>query len=88
MYHIAIVEDEKEFSALLVAYLEQYKKEHGVELQVSVFSDGESILKDYKPVYDAVEALDFVMKPVDYYVFAMKVGRVLKRVQKKERHHA
>lgn len=128
MYHIAIVEDEKDFSAQLVEYLEQYKKEHGVELQVSVFSDGESILKDYEPVYDAVfldiqlpgingmqtaeairgmdeevvlmfitnmaqyaisgyavEALDFVMKPVDYYVFSMKVGRVLKRVQKKER---
>ena len=128
MYHIAIVEDEKDFSAQLVEYLEQYKKEHGVELQVSVFPDGESILKDYQPLYDAVfldiqlpgidgmqtaevirgmdeevvlmfitnmaqyaisgyavEALDFVMKPVDYYMFAIKVGRVLKRVQKKER---
>ena len=35
----------------------------------------------------AVGALDFVMKPVNYYTFAMKVGRVLKRVQKKERGH-
>ena len=54
MYHIAIVEDEKDFSALLVEYLDQYKKEHGVEFQVSVFSDGESILKDYQAAYDAV----------------------------------
>ncbi|WP_251390992.1 LytR/AlgR family response regulator transcription factor [Mediterraneibacter agrestimuris] len=32
----------------------------------------------------SVGALDFVMKPVNYYTFAMKVRRVLKRVQKKE----
>ena len=31
----------------------------------------------------AVGALDFVMKPISYYTFSMKVGRVLKRVQKK-----
>lgn len=31
----------------------------------------------------SVGALDFVMKPVNYYTFSMKVGRVLKKVQKK-----
>ena len=50
MNHIAIVEDEKDFSALLVEYLEQYKKEHGVELQVSVFSGGLKKL-DAKQIY-------------------------------------
>ena len=126
MYHIAIVEDEKEFSVQLVEYLKQYERENGVEFKISVFYDGESVLKDYTPVYDAifldiqltgidgmktaeiiremdeevvlmfitnmaqyaisgysVGALDFVMKPINYYTFAMKVGRVLKRVQKK-----
>lgn len=32
----------------------------------------------------SVGALDFVMKPVNYYTFSMKVRRVLKRVKKKE----
>lgn len=126
MYHIAIVEDEKEFSIQLVDYLKQYEKENDVEFKVSVFYDGESILKDYTSDYDAifldiqmpgingmevaeriremdedvvlmfitnmaqyaisgysVGALDFVMKPINYYTFSMKLGRVLKRVQKK-----
>ncbi len=126
MYHIAIVEDEKDFSEQLVEYLKQYEEENGVEFKISVFYDGESILKEYAPVYDAifldiqmpgidgmktaevirekdeevvimfitsmaqyaiygyaVGALDFVMKPINYYTFSMKVGRVLKRVKKK-----
>lgn len=128
MYHIAIVEDEKEFSDQLIEYLRQYEKENEVEIKVSVFYDGESILHEYSSNYDAVfldiqmpgidgmqtakairemdeevvlmfitnmaqyaisgysvGALDFVMKPINYYTFAMKVGRVLKRVQKKEK---
>lgn len=32
----------------------------------------------------AVGALDFVMKPINYYTFSMKLKRVLKRVAKKE----
>lgn len=32
----------------------------------------------------SVGALDFVMKPITYYTFSMKVKRALKRVQKKE----
>lgn len=33
----------------------------------------------------SVGALDFVMKPINYYTFSMKLKRVLKRVQKKEK---
>ena len=126
MYHIAIVEDEREFSNQLIEYLKQYEAENEVEIKVSVFHDGESILDGYTSRYDAVfldiqmpgidgmqtaeaireiddevvlmfitnmaqyaisgyavGALDFVMKPISYYTFSMKVGRVLKRVQKK-----
>ena len=128
MYHIAIVEDEKEFSDQLIEYLHQYEIENDVEIQISVFYDGEAILRAYTPQYDAifldiqmpgidgmqtaeairemdedvvlmfitnmaqyaisgyaVGALDFVMKPINYYTFAMKVGRVLKRVKKREK---
>jgi len=33
----------------------------------------------------SVGALDFVMKPVNYYTFSMKLKRVLQRVQKKDK---
>lgn len=127
MYHIAIVEDEKEFSEQLQAFLLQYGKEQGTEFQISVFYDGAEILDHYeKNKYDvilldiempkvngmetaekiretdedvvlmfitnmasyaihgySVGALDFVMKPVNYYTFSTKMTRALKRVQKK-----
>lgn len=124
MYHIAIVEDEAEFSMQLQSFLEQYREEENTRFKVSVFSCGEEILKDYQPVYDVilldiempgingmdaaakireedqdvvmmfitniasyairgyeVGALDFVMKPITYYAFAMRFTRALKRVR-------
>lgn len=127
MYHIAIVEDEREFVEQLQEYLDQYKKEKNLEFKISVFYDGAEILEQYKPEYDlilldiempkingmdaalkiremdeqveimfitnmaqyalqgySVGALDYVLKPINYYTFAMKMTRVLKRVQKKE----
>ena len=128
MYHIAIVEDEAAFAAQLQEYLEKYQEEHDVRFKISVFGDGEEILKDYQPLYDIilldiempkvngmqaaeqireqdadvtlmfitnmagyaikgyeVGALDFVMKPVNYYTFSMKLKRVLKRTRQKAR---
>lgn len=127
MYHIAIVEDEEEFSSQIQEYLEKYEKEHSVRFKVSAFSDGAEILQDYQPYYDiilfdiempkvngmdaaeqiremdddvvmmfitnmasyairgySVGALDFVMKPINYYTFSMKITRALKRVKQKE----
>lgn len=127
MYHIAIVEDEKEFAAQLQEFLKQYQKEHDIVFKISVFGDGEEIVKDYQPLYDIilldiempkvngmeaaerirsmdsdvvlvfitnmasyairgyeVGALDFVMKPISYYTFSMKLTRALKRVKQKE----
>ena len=127
MYHIAIVEDESDFSAQLQSYLAQYSDEQGIRFKVSIFHDGMEILEGYKPVYDVilmdiempnmngmdaaaqirlvdpdvvmmfitnvasyalrgyeVGALDFVMKPVTYYTFAMRFARVLKRARRRE----
>lgn len=127
MYHIAIVEDEKEFCEQLQSYLKQYEEENQLQFQISTFCDGAEILEDYKQEYDlilmdiempkvngmdaaeqiremderveimfitnmaqyaihgySVGALDFVMKPINYYTLAMKITRALKRVKKKE----
>lgn len=127
MYHIAIVEDEAEFSAQLQEYLKKYQEENDIRFKVSVFSDGAEILEDYQQLYDIilldiemprvngmdaaeqirkmdsdvtlmfitnmasyairgyeVGALDFVMKPINFYTFSMKLTRVLKRTKQKE----
>ena len=126
MYHIAIVEDEAAFAAQLQEYLEKYQEENDIRFKVSVFGDGEDILRDYQPLYDIilldiempkvngmqaaeqireqdtdvtlmfitnmaayairgyeVGALDFVMKPLNYYTFSMKLTRALKRTRQK-----
>lgn len=126
MYHIAIVEDEKEFSDQLHQFLIQYGKEKETEFEISIFGDGAEILENYEPKYDiilldiempkvngmdaaeriremdedvvlmfitnmaayairgySVGALDFVMKPINYYTFSMKMTRAIKRVVKK-----
>lgn len=64
MYHIAIVEDEMEFAVQLQEFLEQYKKEHDLQLKISVFGDGAEILKDYQPLYDII-LLDIEMPQVN-----------------------
>lgn len=127
MYHIAIVEDEIDFSMQLQAFLEQYQKEQNIRFKISVFHDGSEILEKYEPIYDVilmdiempnmngmdaaawirrvdldvvimfitnvasyalrgyeVGALDFVMKPITYYAFAMRFTRVIKRVRQRE----
>ena len=127
MYHIAIVEDEKEFREQLRNYLQQYASENQMEFQITEFADGAEIVENDKNEYDvilldiempklngmdaaeiirekdedvvlmfitnmaqyairgySVGALDFVMKPITYYTFSMKMTRALKRAQKKE----
>lgn len=127
MYHIAIVEDEVECQNQLREYLLKYQKEHDMEFQISVFNDGEEILKGYSSIYDvilldiempnvngmdaaeqiramdetvvlmfitnmgnyairgySVGALDYVMKPINYYTFSLKMTRVLKWVKQQE----
>lgn len=130
MYHIAIVEDEEVFSRQLTEYLDRYKQENGLSFTVSVFKNGEDIVKDYRKDYDIilldidmpvmngmqaaeairqqdsdvvlmfitnmasyalkgyeVDALDFVMKPINYYTFSARFARAVKRAEQKSRQH-
>lgn len=127
MYHIAVVEDERECSTQIQEFLKQYEQENGVQFKITVFEDGTQILEHYKPVYDMilmdidmpgmngmdaadkirqtdqevvlvfitnlasfairgyeVGALDYVMKPVSYNNFSMRLTRALKRSRARE----
>lgn len=64
MYHIAIVEDEADFSMQLQDFLEQYQKEETIRFKISVFHSGEELLKEYQPVYDVI-LLDIEMPGIN-----------------------
>ena len=72
MYHIAIVEDEVDFSTQLRSFLEQYQKEENTRFKVSAFSCGEEILQDYQPVYDVI-LLDIEMPGINGMDAAAKI---------------
>lgn len=126
MMRIAIVEDEQSCIQQLTGYLERYAREHGHEVAISVFADGDGITQHYKAEHDiilmdiemplvdgfsaaqmirqqdmgvvivfitnmaqhavkgyAVDALDYIIKPIDYLPFSKYMDRAVERVQKR-----
>ena len=127
MIKIAIVEDEDAYRMQLKEYLHKYERENGEVFEISLFSDGDEIVRKYKPVYDiifmdvemkfldgmsaaeeirkmdtevvimfitnmpqyairgyAVDALDYVLKPVSYFAFSQKLNRAIERMRRRE----
>lgn len=123
MLKIAVVENEKSDSDILINYVKRYGKERGVAFDAVCFSDAVSFLDGYRPVYDIVfmdidmpylngmnaaiklretdaetalifvtnlqqyavkgyevRALDYILKPIGYYDFSMKIDAAVKRV--------
>lgn len=123
MYSIAIVDDEDVHIKNLSGYIERFFRENGGEYTISVFNDGDELLKGYSAAYDIVfldiemervngmkaariirktdedtaiifvthmarfaikgyevNALDFIVKPVDYYSFVLKMKKAIKYV--------
>lgn len=130
MLRIAIVEDDADTRAQLNDFLTRYAREHSLEIQISLFSDGSEILENYRPVYDillldiempgingmdaaeqirlhdsevvmvfvtslsqyairgySVGALDYVLKPVSYYTFSLKLDRAVERIVRRSSGH-
>lgn len=126
MLRIAVVEDETAVRESIVSYAREYAQERGLSFSMEEFPDAESLLSDYRPVYDiiftdiempgidgmeaakrireldgevvlvfitnmaqyaiggyAVGALDFVLKPVNYFTLALKLDRAIDRVKKR-----
>lgn len=64
MIRVAVVEDEKIYMDQIKEYLDQYQKDGGEELSVTVYKDGDDILRDYKAQFDII-FMDIQMKFVD-----------------------
>ena len=124
MIHIAIVDDEESYVAEIRSYLKQYEAECGESFEVTVFTDGDSIVHKYRSQFDiilmdvemrfmdgmaaaeeirrtdsevviifitktpqyairgyAVQALDYLLKPLSYFVFTQCLGKALGRMK-------
>ncbi len=130
MMHIAIVEDDKNYTEVLKKYIDRYEEESGNNFQISTFQDGEDIVENYSGDYDIilmdiemrfmdgmkaaeeirrvdsevviifitnmpqyamkgyeVEALNYVLKPINYYAFSQNIARAINRMSHRERNH-
>lgn len=127
MLRIAIVEDEEANRVQMQEFIHQYAAEYKLDIQVTEFADGESVLAGYHKNFDimlldiempgmngmevakriretdqdivlvfitnmaqyaiegySVNALDFVLKPINYYTFSLKFSRAIDRVKVRE----
>lgn len=76
---IAIVEDDKEYVALLSSYLDKYSDLSGMTFDVSVFNDGLCFVSEYTPDYDII-FMDIEMPHMDGLTAAKKIREADKRV--------
>ncbi len=128
MIRIAIVEDDKNYTEVLIKYIKRYEAETNQKFNILTFEDGEDIVTNYAANYDiilmdvemqfmdgvssaeeirkidtevviifitnmpqyamkgyAVEALDYVLKPINYYAFSQRIDRAISRMQRRSR---
>lgn len=127
MLKIAVVEDQDAMREQLCGFIRRYADEQALKAEITCFSDGALLIKDYQPgSYDilfmdvempqlggfdtaerirevdsdlilvfvtnmaqyaihgySVDAMDYVLKPVDYYQFSTKLARAIQRVQRR-----
>lgn len=79
MLRIAIAEDESACVRQLEGYLERYRGESGEQLEVRVFADGQTLVEEYRPIYDLV-LLDIEMPRLDGMSAAKRLREMDKTV--------
>lgn len=74
MVRVSIVEDREKDRQLLYEYVQQYKREHEIDITVETFSDGEDISIDYACQFDII-FMDIMMEFVDGMSAAEEIRR-------------
>lgn len=77
MIRIAIVEDDIESARKINGYINRYSEETNERFSVTIYSDGDEIASDYKPVHDII-FLDIEMKRFD----GMSTAEYIRRFDK------
>jgi DNA-binding LytR/AlgR family response regulator len=75
MYHIAVVEDDKNDRNVLKTYVERYGQENGHNFKITEFENAITFLTRYNPVYDIV-FIDILMPHMDGMEAAGKLREV------------
>lgn len=74
MISIAIVEDEKGYATQLTEYLKQFEQESGHEFQITLFTDGDEIIENYRAQFDII-LMDIQMKFMDGMTAAEEIRK-------------
>ena len=128
MLRFALVDDDPKDRETLQSYLEQYRQESGEAMEVTVYTDGDELVEQYKSQFDlilldvqmqfldgmaaareirrvdreviiifitnmaqyaiqgyAVDALDYVLKPVSYFALSQRLNRAIARLKQRKR---
>lgn len=74
MIRIAVVEDDKLYAEQICEYLEQYQSESGEELEITLYCDGDEIVREYKAQFDII-FMDIQMRFVDGMTAAEEIRK-------------
>ena len=69
---IAVVEDDEREIRKVTEYLERFRDENGLVLNIRSFRDGEDLAEDYRPEYDLI-LMDIQMRFMDGMTAAQKI---------------
>lgn len=75
MIRIALAEDDPASMSRLLAHLERFQDEHSQQFEVSTFSDGAAILRDYGGSWDVL-LMDIEMPRLDGMTAAQRIREV------------
>ncbi|MBW3090095.1 LytR/AlgR family response regulator transcription factor [Bifidobacterium miconisargentati] len=72
---VCVVDDEQSIRDAMEEHLERYRSEHGIGIKIDMYSDGESLLREYRSDCDLI-LLDVEMGSVDGFETARMIRNI------------